>query len=127
MLLLVDRTSPKAPKLAAALGAWMKQVERLDAREITQVKFDAWKAEANSPVITLRQPDFASHFQDKARLITTCGRSVIISFLTLIFPKKLQVALSNAWYSCSLLLNGITAVEKPFLPSGSLPLALNIW
>lgn len=31
VLLLVDRTSPKALKLAAALEAWMKQVESLDA------------------------------------------------------------------------------------------------
>lgn len=45
VLLLVDRTSPKAPKLAAALEAWMKQVEKLDAGEITQTEFDARKAE----------------------------------------------------------------------------------
>ena len=45
VLLLVDRTSPKAPKLAAVLEAWMKQVEKLDAGEITQTEFDAWKAE----------------------------------------------------------------------------------
>ena len=43
--LLVDRTSPKAPKLAAALEAWMKQIESLDAGEITQTEFEAWKAE----------------------------------------------------------------------------------
>lgn len=43
--LSVSNCSLKSPKLLAALEAWMKQVESLDAREISQAEYDAWKAE----------------------------------------------------------------------------------
>ena len=44
VFLTVDRDSPKAPKLSAALEAWMRQRERLDVGEISQEEYDAWKA-----------------------------------------------------------------------------------
>ena len=44
VFLTVDRNSPKAPKLSTALEAWMRQRERLDAGEISQEEYDAWKA-----------------------------------------------------------------------------------
>lgn len=43
VFLAVDRNSPKAPKLSAALEAWMRQRERLDDGEIPQEEYDAWK------------------------------------------------------------------------------------
>lgn len=44
IFLTVDRNSLKAPKLSAALEAWMRQRKRLDAGEISQEEYDAWKA-----------------------------------------------------------------------------------
>lgn len=44
VFLTVDRNSPKAPKLSVALEAWMRQRERLDAGEISQEEYDAWRA-----------------------------------------------------------------------------------
>lgn len=42
--LAVDPSSPGSPKLAAALEAWMRQREMLDAGETSQGEYDAWKA-----------------------------------------------------------------------------------
>ena len=44
VLLAVDSSNPKAPKLSAALKAWMHQLEMLKTGEITQAEYDAWKA-----------------------------------------------------------------------------------
>lgn len=49
VFLAVDRNSPKAPKLSAALEAWMRQRERLDAGEICQEEYDAWRAGVGMP------------------------------------------------------------------------------
>lgn len=44
VVLAVDRANPKAPKLSAALEAWARQREALDAGEATQADYDAWRA-----------------------------------------------------------------------------------
>ena len=46
IVLAIDHGFPKAPKLSAALEAWQRQRERLDAGEISQEEYDAWKASA---------------------------------------------------------------------------------
>ena len=48
VVLSVDPSSPKAPKLSAALEAWMRQREMLDADEISQAEYDAWRAGSGS-------------------------------------------------------------------------------
>lgn len=48
IVLTIDHGSPKAPKLSAALEAWLRQRERLDAGEISQGDYDAWKASAGA-------------------------------------------------------------------------------
>ena len=48
IFLTIDHSSPKAPKLSAALEAWLRQRERLDAGEISQGDYDAWKASAGA-------------------------------------------------------------------------------
>lgn len=48
IFLTIDHGSPKAPKLSAALEAWLRQRERLDAGEISQGDYDAWKASAGA-------------------------------------------------------------------------------
>ena len=42
VILSVDPSSPKSPKLLAALEAWMRQREMLDAGDISQTEYDAW-------------------------------------------------------------------------------------
>lgn len=48
VILFVDPSSPKAPKLSAALEAWMRQREKLDAGEISQAEYDAWRIGSGS-------------------------------------------------------------------------------
>lgn len=49
VVLEIDHTSPKAPKLSIAVEAWLRQRERLNAGEISQEEYDAWKASIGAP------------------------------------------------------------------------------
>ena len=48
VILSVDPSSPKSPKLLAALEAWMRQREMLDAGDISQTEYDAWRIGSGS-------------------------------------------------------------------------------
>ena len=48
VILSVDPSSPKSPKLSAALEAWMRQREMLDAGDISQTEYDAWRIGSGS-------------------------------------------------------------------------------
>lgn len=48
VILSVDPSSPKSPKLLAALEAWMCQREMLDAGDISQTEYDAWRIGSGS-------------------------------------------------------------------------------
>ena len=61
MILSVDPSSPKSPKLLAALEAWMRQREMLDAGDISPVSYthlDVYKRQLllQRPFIANRRP-----------------------------------------------------------------------
>ena len=46
ILLAVDGSAPKAPKLSAALKSWAAQLDKLEAGEIGREEYDEWRAGA---------------------------------------------------------------------------------
>ncbi len=44
MSLALDRSSEKAPKMHAALQAWLRQLESLESGEMSKARYDLWKA-----------------------------------------------------------------------------------
>ena len=44
MSLTLDPSSKKAPKMHAALQAWLRQLESLESGEISEVEYGLWKA-----------------------------------------------------------------------------------
>lgn len=46
ILLAVDGSAPKAPKLSAALKSWAAQLDKLEAGKIGREEYDEWRAGA---------------------------------------------------------------------------------